>query len=412
MPGIPAPTEHLAVPLAPRYRSSGSVLLAWHRFGPYHHARARAAARHLPIVGLEISAVDQVNSWAPVEDTKGFQKITLCPHEAVDDLSASVLQSLVDKVLTEINPSIVVVHGYASRDALGLLAWSVRNGRPVVMMSESNAHDDERHWWREWLKQRLVHLCSAALVGGSASKHYLEQLGLPAEHVFFGYDVVDNAHFAQSRSLKTSLFPRSVPPFFMASARFIEKKNFSRLIQAYALYRLRACEPSWQLSIIGDGPLRPEIEATIASLDLGEHVILQGYKQYNELPAWYGAASCFIHPSTTEQWGLVVNEAMAAGLPVLVSNRCGCAIDLVRQGLNGFTFDPYDVQQMADLMWQIAHGDVDCQAMGHASQEIIANWGPERFAEGLSKAVEAALSVPPQRPSLSDRLLLWALIHR
>lgn len=122
--------------------------------------------------------------------------------------------------------------------------------------------------------------------------------------------------------------------------------------------------------------------------------------------------SCFVHASTSEQWGLVVNEAMAAGLPVLVSNRCGCAADLVREGVNGFTFDPYDVEEMTRLMFRVAHGDVDRAALGQASREIIAEWGPERFAVGLEQAVEAALSAPAPKPSLLDRALLWALIHR
>jgi glycosyltransferase involved in cell wall biosynthesis len=96
----------------------------------------------------------------------------------------------------------------------------------------------------------------------------------------------------------------------------------------------------------------------------------------------------------------------------LVSNRCGCAPDLVRDGINGFIFDPYDVQGMADVMFRVAHGNVDCEAMGRASQEIIADWSPERFADGLAQAVEAALSAQPARPTLLDRALLWALIHR
>ena len=81
---------------------------------------------------------------------------------------------------------------------------------------------------------------------------------------------------------------------------------------------------------------------------------MPGFKQYDELPIYYGLAGAFIHASTTEQWGLVVNEAMAAGLPVIVSERCGCAPDLVENGRNGFTFDPYDVDALTHLMLKMA----------------------------------------------------------
>ena len=106
--------------------------------------------------------------------------------------------------------------------------------------------------------------------------------------------------------------------------------------------------------ILGDGHLRPQLTRRVEQLGIAEDVLLPGFKQYDELPAWYGLAGAFVLASTTEQWGLVVNEAMASGLPVLVSERCGCAPDLVEDGVNGFTFDPYDVEGLAGLMQRVA----------------------------------------------------------
>jgi glycosyltransferase involved in cell wall biosynthesis len=141
--------------------------------------------------------------------------------------------------------------------------------------------------------------------------------------------------------------------------------------------------------------------------------MLAGFRQYDELPAYYGLASAFVHASTTEQWGLVVNEAMASGLPVLVSEHCGCAPDLVENGVNGFTFDPYDVQALAALMQRVAAmTEVRRTAMARAGQRIIADWGPERFADGLMQAAEAALRQAPPAPSWFDQALLWAVARR
>jgi glycosyltransferase involved in cell wall biosynthesis len=142
-------------------------------------------------------------------------------------------------------------------------------------------------------------------------------------------------------------------------------------------------------------------------------VLLPGFKQYPELPAYYGLASAFVHASTTEQWGLVVNEAMASGLPVLVSNRCGCATDLVQEGVNGFTFDPYSVEAIAHAMqrvWQMEDGEL--KKMGAQSARIITNWGPERFATGLEAAARKAIEVGPRRMNWRQRLVLPALINR
>ncbi len=182
-------------------------------------------------------------------------------------------------------------------------------------------------------------------------------------------------------------------------------------MHAYALYRKRAGDQAWSLVILGDGELRPQLEEERGRLGLNQWVLMPGFKQYEELPAWYGLASGFVHASTVEQWGLVVNEAMATGLPVLVSKRCGCARDLVREGVNGFTFDPFDVEELSRRMYDLAHGDVDRASMGRASREIIAHWGPERFAQGLEAAVEIALSFPRPRAGWPLRVLLASLVN-
>jgi glycosyltransferase involved in cell wall biosynthesis len=137
---------------------------------------------------------------------------------------------------------------------------------------------------------------------------------------------------------------------------------------------------------------------------------MPGFKQYEELPHYYAHAGAFIHASTTEQWGLVVNEAMASGLPVLVSNRCGCAADLVKEGENGWTFDPRNEEQMADGMRRISADDEVRFAMGSRSREIIRRWGPDRFAAGLSDAVNASFNGPPPLIGVSDRILFAALL--
>jgi glycosyltransferase involved in cell wall biosynthesis len=140
---------------------------------------------------------------------------------------------------------------------------------------------------------------------------------------------------------------------------------------------------------------------------------MPGFKQYDELPVCYASADAFIHASTTEQWGLVVNEAMASGLPVLVSNRCGCAPDLLMEGINGFSFDPFNTEAIAQAMAAMAMLQEDRRkAMGEESRRIIANWGPERFGRGLHEAAACALRLGPRRALLTDRLLLRALICR
>jgi glycosyltransferase involved in cell wall biosynthesis len=86
----------------------------------------------------------------------------------------------------------------------------------------------------------------------------------------------------------------------------------------------------WDLVLLGDGPLKADLCRLIDDLRIRNRVLMPGFKQYEELPAYYALARAFVHASATEQWGLVVNEASASGLPVIVSNRCGCVPEWCR----------------------------------------------------------------------------------
>src|SRR5205814_8959552 len=128
-------------------------------------------------------------------------------------------------------------------------------------------------------------------------------------------------------------------------------------------------------------------------------VPLLGHVDYAALPELYASADVYLQPSLVEPWGLAVNEAMASGLPVLVSDRCGCAEDLVRDGVNGFAFDPRSVGQISRAFERFDAAAARWTEMGAASQAIIANWGLDLFARNLWRAYETARSAPATSPS-------------
>ena len=397
------------------------VAVLFQRFGPYHHARLNAAGQRLTVWGVEACAMEETYAWKKVEGAAAFTRVTLTDRESNDRQWRQELHRKMWRTLDEIKPQVVVLPGWSYPDALSALLWCAQTGTPAVVMSESTAWDEPRVVWKEWIKRRLVQLNSAGLAGGTPHRDYLAQLGLARENIFLGYDAVDNDYFrrnsAEVRSQKLEIRNKLGLPekFFLASARFVEKKNLLRLIQAFARYRAAADQSKteiWPLVLLGDGELKSEIKNLISKLGLETLIQLPGFKQYEELPAYFGLASVFVHASTTEQWGLVVNEAMASGLPVLVSNRCGCAADLVLSGENGFQFDPTNVDELAQLLLKISAKDFPLADFGAASQRIIAHWGAEQFGCGLSDAVDVALKNPPTRAGFIDRLLLKLLLRR
>jgi 1,2-diacylglycerol 3-alpha-glucosyltransferase len=395
------------------------VAILFHRIGPYHLARCVAAGARCSLTVIEFSAVDDTYAWSQVDGAPNFARRTLFSDADVDRKSGSEVNRRMRAALTETDPQVVAIPGWSHPGALSALLWCLRNGRPAVLMSDSGMHDVVRRRAREATKRRVVRLFGGGVVAGARHRAYACALGLSAATVFDGYDVVDNEHFArgarQARLSDRRWRRRLGLPerFFLACGRFVAKKNLIRLIDAYANYRRRTGGATWHLVLLGDGELRAEIDSRIGQAGLAGKVVLAGFRQYHELPAYYGLADAFIHASTAEQWGLVVNEAMASGLPVLVSERCGCAHDLVQGGINGFTFDPFDVDELAGLMQRVAAmTDERRRAMGRASQTIVADWGPDRFADGLMRAVEAAASRPPPQTAWFDHALLWALARR
>jgi 1,2-diacylglycerol 3-alpha-glucosyltransferase len=390
-----------------------AVAVVFHHIGPYHHARLNSAADKLSVTGIEWSAKGY-DAWGAAATPVRYHKVSLFPEARHDHLDKAELRCAFRSALEQTNPDVVAVNGWNNFGSLIAANCCVRRGIPMIVMSESARQDEHRTWWKEAMKRRMVDLFSAALVGGQRHVEYLVELGMPRERIFTGYDVVDNDHFgrrtAEIRNLKFEIQKRYGLPekYFLASARFIEKKNLTRLIRAYAEYRQKSqngANAMWDLVLLGDGPLRETLTFQLSMLKLNEHVHLAGFEPYDELPVYYALANAFVHASTTEQWGLVVNEAIASELPVIVSDRCGCAPELVNG--NGFTFDPTNEHELtAGLLHMASLSDQERKQLSDNSFRIAANFGPERFGEGLESAASVAMGVPQKRFRVMDRVLL------
>ena len=396
------------------------VAILFDNFGPYHLARLKAASAVCDLLAVEFGCSSDEYAWNASE-SEGFKRVTLNNDGASRDLTSEEFRRRLALILDEFQPAAVLVPGWGYRGALMALRWGIIHRVPAICMSESTTWDEARSPIKEWVKRRIIRLFSSALVGGAPHREYMVELGMPADRIFLGYDVVDNRFFAEKSEefeAKGFEFGEKKIPYFLASSRFIEKKNLFRLLKAFALYRSKALlsgdteTSAFDLVLLGDGQLRPDLEKLRSQLGLENCIQMPGFKQYEELPPYYAEAGAFILASTKEQWGLVVNEAMASGLPVLVSNRCGCAADLVREGENGYIFDPTNEEQIADLMLNIARWEELRKKMGERSQEIISEWGPDRFASGVKAAVESSMGAPKKSTGFMDRMILWGTTRK
>jgi glycosyltransferase involved in cell wall biosynthesis len=403
----------------------------------YQTARFKACLKAGLDAGvIEISRMGSypIPGWRSPEADRLADVVTLFDDLYFGQISTIDLKERMEKELAKHKNSIdaLAILGWGNREANVAHAWALRNQVPCVLLSESTEQDRSRSRIGEWVKRKLVAGFDSALVGGGEHLRYLQKLGFSVDRISFGYNAVDNQYFVDGA---TSV--RGNPaghrhelgfdgPFFLCACRMVSQKNLALLLDAYSKYRQRctgdgpengaghhgdaseslpAANP-WPLVILGDGPLRESLLAQRSSLGLDHCVHFPGVKNYDEMPSYYGLAGAFVLPSQSEPWGLVVNEAMASGLPVLVSNRCGCCSEIVRDGVNGFTFRPDDPAQLAQLMGEVSISIDRANLMGQASLEIISQWGPARFSDGLRRAFQQARESQSAKGSIVLQALL------
>jgi 1,2-diacylglycerol 3-alpha-glucosyltransferase len=401
-----------------RDRRQARVAILFERFGPYHHARVRAAATRLSVHAIEIFRRDVTYAWDALPEHDEYPRDTLFPDSQFKAARHGQLRNTLWQALDKAAPSVVAIPGWAYWYSHAALAWAIRNDARVIVMSETTRADRTRAAPREVTKRAILAGCDSALVGGTPQWRYLVELGFPAHRIELGYDAIDNDYFIresdlarQSEELIREEF--ALPPnYFLASCRFIRRKNVDGLLRAYAMYRQREGAQAFGLVLLGDGPERDSLIGLAATLGVAKFVQFMGFRQYPELPRFYALAAAFILPSLREPWGLVVNEAMASRLPVLVSETAGCARDLVVPGKTGWRFPPDQPSVLADLLSAVAARPGDAARIGAEARSRIQAWGPARFAEGLARACDTALGQPRARLSSGGRLVLEALAYR
>jgi len=423
------------------------------RFGPYHFTRLGSAVEALGQCGWSVRGLQTASSDATYGWNQGDQAdlVTVFPGRVYEEISATEIRRGVFETLDRLRPDAIAIAGWGFADARACLDWCLRNKAHAILMSETRAADGRRVWWKEWLKSRIVRRFNSALVGGRSHADYLVRLGMSRERIATGYDVVDNRYFASKaeeiRNAKCEIrnsasveekadagnpptancqLPTGFAPYFLASNRFVERKNLARLIDAYAGY-VKSIQHSvvsiqgrgdsggistsvWPLVLLGDGPLRADLIARCKTHGLAiaecapwqqlptanchpstisgtPTVFFPGFRQIEELPQFYVRAGCFVHPALEEPWGLVLNEAAACKLPILAGDNVGAAEELVEDGVNGWKFDAQSVDSISENLKKMATLSPDERDhMGKESFRILQECAPTKpFGEGLAK---------------------------
>ena len=290
--------------------------------------------------------------------------------------------------LSNCDPDVVVCGGYSYLASWQALAWAKWHRVPFVLWTESTGRDERRALPPvEIAKRSFISACDGFLVPGKASLNYLISLGASADRVFVAPNAVDVRRFTLGAErakndaaaiLKNFQLP---PRFFLFVGRLVPSKGIFDLFDAYSQLP-QDLRREVGLVYVGDGVAYGELERRAASLTPGT-IRVVGFTQRDELANFYALADALVLPTHSDTWGLVVNEAMACGLPIIVTDVAGCVEDLVHDNENGFVVPPHSIIALTKAMSRIAL-DPRARDMGRRSSELIASYSPERCAAGFA----------------------------
>jgi glycosyltransferase involved in cell wall biosynthesis len=379
------------------------IVVIFINIGSYHAARLRAVYSACQQKGWSLTAIQATDNtlqhpWGDLEREITFPLKTILPQASTAIYKEEQAAALLPSCLDNLQPDVVVIPGWGFIISRTALSWCQHHRIPTIVMSETKWDDEKRQWWKEKVKFWLyISKFDAALVGGEMHRDYLIKLGFPQERIFLGYDAVDNDYFAkqaQLARLDAAAARRRQPkiparPYFIVVTRLLKRKNVYRLVEAFAIYRQQIGEAqAWDLVICGNGEEEAAIRNLTLEKKLSNCVHLPGFINYQAIGDWYGLANAFVHPALQEPWGLVVNEACAAGLPIVSSRLVGASYELVKDNDNGLLFDPERTQEMTQALLTIHRMPPDVRnKMGKLSQKIVTKFSPQSFADGIFKAI-------------------------
>jgi 1,2-diacylglycerol 3-alpha-glucosyltransferase len=382
-------------------------------FGPYHVARIEALANEVKnrkgrLFAFRFAETSETYKWKP-ETPVNADVITLSHQQPAGLIKACKIAFTFFRQLKKNKIAIVFLPSYSPLpNLLCFMAAKIRGCKTILMIDSWHATEKAGFFGR-CLKHLLIRLYDAALVAGTPHIEYVRTYGQESSKIFTGYDVVDINYFMnKSRHWKNTPLPelpvKGLPGrFFLNLGRFVPKKNLGLLVQAYGKLVKRHPATNIALVLVGEGSEEKKLKQTAAGLGLSirdgmddnipamnlPEVVFYPFQQTDLTPLFFSRCEAFVLPSLYEEWGLVVNEAMATGAAVIVSENAGCSRDLVTDGQNGFLFNPVSVDELESILEKFIEEPALSGELGKQGMIDIQEWGPQRFADGSMQAINS-----------------------
>ncbi|MBE9214509.1 glycosyltransferase [Plectonema cf. radiosum LEGE 06105] len=291
-------------------------------------------------------------------------------------------------------PDVIICGGWHHFTHWLALVYAEMTKTPLLIWSESTLKDERsvsiiKHKLRTW----IINQADGYIIPGKAQKKYLLNLGAREDKIYIAANAVDSVFFtsqAQVYRQQKAICQEKLGIsgcVILYIGRLIDEKGIPELLEAFAKL---SGNKQVTLVIVGDGSRLQDYHSYCQQNHL-DNVVFTGFQPQSTLPQYYGIADIFVFPTRSDTWGLVLNEAMAAGLPVVCSDAAGAADDLVVNGGNGYLVPVGDVEKLSEALQILVEDESLREKMGLHSQEIIADYTPQKMAQGLKQAILGSL---------------------
>ena len=370
------------------------IAFVWDNFGPYtvDAVEAVAAANGGPssVVGIELFAASGTYEWGRWEG-QGYTHVTLFAGDRRGKVGKlAIARRIVATIRAQRAETVFLCH-YAEPHVL-LAATMLRLlGKRVFVLSDSKFDDYPRYLRREIGKSLYMAPYQGGIAASPRCADYMRFLGVDPTRIRLGYYGIDLDRIRNACDLPPA--PGGHPfadRYFLSIARLVPKKNHTMMLDAYALYAAHAASPR-RLVLCGSGPLEAAIREQANALGIADRIDILGNVPPAQIPGHVGRALALLLPSIEEQFGIVVVEAQAMGLPVILSDNCGSRDKQVQGGINGFVVEPDNPQGMATYMRWLDENEALWTNMSHASLAAAERGSVRHFAAAVRDLASPAV---------------------
>lgn len=359
---------------------------------------------------IEIAGLGSPYAFASKKSVSNACWHILFPDKRPEDISGKLIKPKLFNLLKEINPDVIISGAIAFPSGALAVQWGLKHNRKVIIFDDAKLNAVPRNGIINFIKKVVYSGVDGMFYPASDWIATGEFWGFDKTQMSFGVDVVDNDFWSAPLNVdnKSLNVDNKYGDFFIAVGRQIPKKNFLGILRAYKKYIAELGNNAYNLLLIGEGEQHEKLLNYITTHGLKNKVTLLPFLSQNELRVLYhNAKALCCNSDNTETWGLVINEAMAAGCPVIASNQCGATGVLVEDGVNGYRFDCEDVAALTDCMKKFhSLTPEQKQRMKAHAKKTISHWGLNKFSSSLLQAIDYVTSHKKRPTSLVSRIII------